>query len=79
MPNDAPPASAAGTNESTHSLWGPTGDLLAEVPQGDRLNRLQSLIAEWLRMENIIVLLGAGSSVSQGGPLMGQLESYVLG
>src|SRR4051794_29708752 len=62
----------------THALLGPSGDLLAEVPIPEQLNRVQALLAQWLRMENVVVLLGAGASVSQGGPLMGDLEQFVL-
>lgn len=62
----------------THTLLGPSGDLLADVPISEQLNRVQALLAQWLRMENVIVLLGAGASVSQGGPLMGALEQFVL-
>ena len=62
----------------THVLLGPNGDLLADVAPTERLNRIQALLAQWLRMENVVVLLGAGASVSQGGPLMGDLEEFVL-
>jgi hypothetical protein len=40
--------------------------------------RLQALLAEWLRMENLVVLLGAGSSVPRGGLVIGELEKSAL-
>lgn len=70
-PNTAEPV-------KTYELLGPTGDLLAEVSIAEQTNRIQALLAQWLRMENVVVLLGAGASVSQGGPLMGALEQFVL-
>ena len=49
----------------------------------DGLLRIQALLAEWLRMENVVVLTAAGCSVSAGGRLMGgssdiNLENLVL-
>jgi hypothetical protein len=57
---------------------GQVNDLLADRSQAEARQRLQALIAEWLRMENLVVLTGAGSSVSLGGKTMGGLESCVL-
>jgi hypothetical protein len=47
-------------------------DQLRDAPDAHR--RLQALIANWLRMENVVCLLGAGCSVSEsiGGKTMGQ-------
>jgi SIR2-like protein len=42
------------------------------------LTRLRALLAQWLRMENVVVLLGAGASYSQKGPLLPQLEKFTL-
>lgn len=72
-PTDTPSPSG-----QTHALVGPSGDLLSEVADEDRANRLQALLAQWLRMENVVVLLGAGASVSRGGPVMARLEEFVL-
>lgn len=64
--------------DQTHVLLGPGGDILAEMPASERLTRLQALLAQWLRMENVVVLLGAGASCSQDGPTMSELEDWVL-
>ena len=56
------------------------GDLLKEL-SNDRtaaVQRLQALLSEWLRMENLVVLTAAGCSVACGGKTMGDLENAVL-
>lgn len=53
-------------------------DFLAELSAKDAKHRLQALIAEWLRMENLVVLTGAGTSVTSGGKTMDNLESAVF-
>ena len=77
MPGDA--------NEllSEYQLIGPAedgkiNDLLFEKTAKEGRQRLQALIAEWLRMENLIVLAGAGTSVSSGGKTMDTLERATL-
>lgn len=67
-----------------YRLWsGPTdkeeNDLLGRDDVQDRQQRLQALLSQWLRMENLVVLLGAGCSYSQGGKLLGGLEDAVIG
>lgn len=57
---------------------GQTEDLLAVLSDGEGRQRLQALIAEWLRMENLVILTGAGCSVSQGGKIIAKLEDAVL-
>lgn len=74
------------TEESKHSkyqLIGPSddgkiGDLLADLNPKDSQQRLQALIAGWLRMENLVVLTGSGCSCSSGGKTMAKLEKDVL-
>jgi len=66
-----------------HQLIGPSdsgevSDLLANLDEKDAKHRLQALIAEWLRMENLVVLCGAGTSVTIGGKIMANLERDVL-
>lgn len=68
---------------SEYQLIGPsedgtTNDLLASLNARDSRLRLQALIAEWLRMENLVVLTGAGTSVISGGKTMVDLEKAVL-
>ena len=57
---------------------GRINDLLAGKTARESQQRLQALIAEWLRMENLVVLAGAGTSVSSGGKTMDSLEQAVL-
>src|SRR5690606_1447400 len=57
---------------------GKVDDLLAEMSEREARQRMQALIAEWLRMENLVVLTAAGTSVSQGGQTMGSMENSVL-
>jgi len=57
---------------------GEVNDLLADQITKNAKHRLQALIAEWLRMENLVVLTGAGTSVSSGGKVMASLERDVL-
>lgn len=68
---------------SKYKLVGPSdsgevSDLLADLDEKESKHRLQALIAEWLRMENLVVLTGAGTSVSSGGKTMDKLENTVL-
>lgn len=57
---------------------GEVSDILADLSGKDAKHRLQALIAEWLRMENLVVLTGAGTSVTSGGKIMANLERDVL-
>ncbi len=68
---------------SEYQLIGPSedckvSDLLAPLNNKDARLRLNALIAEWLRMENLVVLAGAGTSVTSGGKTMPGLENEVL-
>ena len=42
------------------------------------MQRLQAMLHEWLRMENLVVLAGAGCSVSSGGKTMQCIEESIL-
>ncbi len=57
---------------------GASGDLLEGLGTRESRQRLQALVSEWLRMENLVVLTGAGTSVSSGGLTLNQLEDAVL-
>ena len=62
---------------------GESDDLIAAKNSEDGLRRIQALLADWLRMENVVVLTAAGSSVGAGGRLMAgpadnNLECLVL-
>jgi len=72
------PASPSSEPPQTHFLHGQDKDLLSGLPARQRVERIQSLLAQWLRMENVVVLMGAGVSVAHGGPLLGVLERDVL-
>ncbi|MGO8298859.1 SIR2 family protein [Rhizobium ruizarguesonis] len=68
---------------SAYQLLGPTevgdvGDVLEGLDDRQSRIRLQALIADWLRMENLVVLAGSGTSVSVGGKTMANLETAVL-
>ncbi len=53
-------------------------DILATLNGKDSRQRLQALIAEWLRMENLVVLTAAATWVTSGGKTMEALERAVL-
>ncbi len=57
---------------------GQTNDLLFGKNAKESRQRLQALISEWLRMENLVVLTGAGTSVTSGGKIMDDLERATL-
>lgn len=57
---------------------GNAGDLLLGLDKKQGRVRLQALISEWLRMENLVVLAGSGTSVSAGGKTMADLETAVF-
>ena len=57
---------------------GSAGDLLQDLDQKAGRIRLQALISEWLRMENLVVLTGSGTSVSAKGKTMADLEKAVF-
>lgn len=68
---------------SDYQLIGPSedgkvSDLLSGMSTKEGAQRLQALIAEWLRMENLVVFTGAGTSVTSGGKIMENLERDVL-
>jgi len=69
--------------ERKYSLKGPSDngqveDLLEGKNDKESRQRLQALIAEWLRMENLVVLTAAGCSVDCGGKVINALEKAVL-
>lgn len=57
---------------------GSVSDSLDNLTLQASRQRLQALISEWLRMENVVVLTAAGCSASLGGKLMANLEKAVL-
>lgn len=62
---------------------GESQDLLSGKSSDESLRRIQALLADWLRMENLVVLTAAGTSVDAGGKLMAgprdnNLECLVL-
>lgn len=63
-------------------LLGSNRDLLDQMGAADErdyeINRLQALLSQWLRMENVVVLVGSGCSKSCGGKLLNDLEKAVL-
>lgn len=63
---------------STYRLIGPRDDLLTDKDADAIRERIQSLLAQWLRMENVTLLIGAGASKSQRGALITELEMFAL-
>jgi len=57
---------------------GESNDLLAGKSKQDGMRRIQALLADWLRMENVVVLTAAGCSVGAGGRLMAGPETNNL-
>jgi hypothetical protein len=56
---------------------GDVGDILSALDQKQGRIRLQAF-AEWLRMDNPVILTGSGTSVSSGGKTMANLETAVF-
>jgi hypothetical protein len=63
---------------SPYRLLGLTGELLDTLDHKASFDRIQTLLAQWLRMENVVVLTGAGASMGQHGPSMAGLEAFTL-
>lgn len=55
-----------------------SNDLLSGADVQEPRQRLQALLSQWLRMENLVVLIGSGCSVGHGGKLLAELENSVL-
>ena len=54
-------------------------DLLAEFEQTAlKENRLRALLSQWLKMENVSVLMGSGCSLSHKGLLLSGMEEEIL-
>ena len=53
-------------------------DLIEGKDEEQGIQRIQALLADWLRMENVVVLTAAGCSVSEGGRLMAGPEKNNL-
>ena len=66
---------ASGTRYELHAA---SGDLLEGLNESAARDRLQALISEWLRIENMVILAGAGCSISQNGVTLAGLEDHVL-
>lgn len=73
-----PATTAPAKTPSPYRLLGMNGELLDLTDHKTALDRIQTLLAQWLRMENVVVLLGAGASVSSSGALLSELERFTL-
>lgn len=78
MENSFPHAQPNSSSEpgSPFQLIGFAEGLPSKSEEASR--RLHAMLSQWLRMENVVVLLGAGASKGAGGPLVSELESDVL-
>ena len=72
-------------NNEKYQLLGPsdnqgTKNLLKDYDSNTEkaTQRLQALLSEWLRMENLVILTGSGCSINCGGKTMSELEKVVL-
>ncbi|MBT3026555.1 MAG: SIR2 family protein [Candidatus Thiodiazotropha sp. (ex Ctena orbiculata)] len=68
-----------------YQLLDPQGQNLLIPKEGEatdvaefEVTRLQALLSQWLRMENVVAFLAAGCSISQGGLAIGGLERSTL-
>lgn len=62
-----------------YQLLGPSNNLLEDCADNqEALQRMQALLSEWLRMENLVVLTAAGCSIDCGGKTMPDLEKSIL-
>lgn len=53
--------------------------LLAEFEKTSlKENRLRALLSQWLKMENVSVLMGSGCSLSHHGLLLSEMETEIL-
>lgn len=71
------------SQSNSYQLIGPTDrgeteDQLATLEQGEARLRLRALLTQWLQLENLVILAGAGTSVSVGGKLLNDIERSVL-
>jgi len=65
-------------SSSAYQLHAASGDLLEGLRESAALDRIQALLSDWLRIENMVILMGAGCSISQNGVSLAQLEDHVL-
>ena len=65
----------SGTEYQLHAA---SGDLLGGLSGSDALERIRALLSEWLRIENMVILVGAGCSISQNGVTLAKLQEHVL-
>lgn len=57
---------------------GDVGEIFSALDQKQGRVHLQALIAEWLRMDDLVVLTWSGKSVSSGGKTWANLETAVF-
>ena len=65
----------SGTGYQLHAA---SGDLLEGLSGSAALDRIQALLSDWLRIENMVILVGAGCSISQKGVPLARLQDHVL-
>ena len=64
--------------DNVYQLHASSGDLLEGLSRSDALDRIQALLSDWLRIENMVILVGAGCSISQNGVTLAGLQDHVL-
>ena len=65
----------SGTEYQLHAA---SGDLLEGLSGSAALDRIRALLSDWLRIENMVILVGAGCSISQDGVTLAGLQDHVL-
>lgn len=65
-------------SEKEYQLHAVSGDLLKDLSGSAAIDRIRALLSDWLRIENMVVLLGAGCSISRGGVALAGLQEHVL-
>ena len=65
-------------SDTEYQLHAASGDLLEGIHGAAAIDRIQALFSDWLRIENMVVLVGAGCSISRDGVALAGLERHVL-
>ena len=65
----------SGTEYQLHAA---SGDLLEGLSGSVALDRIRALLSDWLRIENMVILVGSGCSISRNGVTLARLQDHVL-
>ncbi len=65
----------SGTEYQLHAA---SGDLLEGLSGSVALDRIRALLSDWLRIENMVILVGSGCSISRNDVTLARLQDHVL-